>query len=94
MTHNSLSEQEQLPPSYQPHRIQLFFNGVEVVRIENGQKVYEQLVPDGWRPELMQLFWDDKEVYALRLSCQENDAQEYKVVTNCLLHMVEAAKNR
>ena len=85
-------DEDQLPLNYKPQTIQLVFNGVEVLRIEDGVKVYEQLVPEDWRPDLMQLFWDSKEVYALRLRPGQDGEKEYKVATNRLLDMVEAAK--
>ena len=44
-------DENQLPLNYKPQKIQLLFNGVEVVRIEDGVVVYEQLVPEDWRPD-------------------------------------------
>ena len=87
-----IDEEDQLSLNYKPQKIQLFFNGIEVLRIEDGLKVYEQLVPDDWQPDLMQLFWDSKEVYALRLRPGKDGEEEYKIATSCLLDMVEAAK--
>ena len=85
-------DEEQLPLNYKPQKIQLFFNGVEVLRIEDGVVVYEQLVPEEWRPDLMQLFWDSKEVYTLRLRPDKDGEKEYKIAANRLLDLVEAAK--
>lgn len=73
--------------SHQPQTIQLLFDGIEVLRIEDGVKVLERLVPKRRQPKLMQLFWDGQEVYALKL--QSNKQQEYEVTTNDLLDMLK-----
>ena len=85
-------DENQLPLNYKPQKIQLLFNGVEVVRIEDGVVVYEQLVPEDWRPDSMQLFWDSKEVYTLRLRPDKDGEKEYKIAANRLLDMVQAVK--
>ena len=73
--------------SHQPQTIQLLFDGIEVLRIEDGVKVLERLVPKRRQPKLMQLFWDGQEVYALKL--QSNKQQEYEVTTNDFLDMLK-----
>lgn len=70
----------------QPQTVQLLFDGIEVLRVEDGLKVFERFIPKKWQPKLMQLFWDGKEVYALKL--QSNKLQGYEVTTNSLLDML------
>ena len=50
---------------HQPRIIQLYFDGVEVLRIEDGKKSYEVLVPSGIEPELIEMRWDGEVVYAI-----------------------------
>ncbi|KJH69510.1 hypothetical protein [Aliterella atlantica] len=49
----------------QPRTIQMFFDGVEVLRIEDGKKRHEILFPADHQPELMELGWDGELVYAI-----------------------------
>lgn len=49
----------------QPRTIQMFFDGVEVLRIEDGEKRHEILFPADHQPELMELRWDGELVYAI-----------------------------
>ena len=51
--------------SNQPRTIQLYFDGVEVLRIEDGVKCYEVLVAANTQPNLIEMAWDGKIVYAV-----------------------------
>ena len=43
----------------------MFFDGVEVLRIEDGKKRHEILFPPGHQPDLMKMRWDGELVYAI-----------------------------
>ncbi len=43
----------------------MYFDGVEVSRIEDGKKCYEILFPADHQPKLMELRWDGEVVYAI-----------------------------
>lgn len=43
----------------------MFFDGVEVLRIEDGEKRHEILFPADHQPDLMELVWDGELVYAI-----------------------------
>ena len=43
----------------------MFFDGVEVLRIEDGNKCHEILFPPGHQLDLMEMKWDGKIVYAI-----------------------------
>lgn len=55
----------QLPAEYRPDQVEVFFNGVEAYRIEDGEL---DLSPD-WsgefsaEPSLIEIFWDGQIVY-------------------------------
>lgn len=51
--------------THQPKVIQLHFDGIEVLRIEGGNKSYEKLIPVGVEPDLIEMRWDGEIVYAL-----------------------------
>ncbi len=51
--------------SNQPRTIQLYFDGVEVLRIEDGVKCYEVSVPADTEPNLIEMRWDGEVVYAV-----------------------------
>lgn len=85
-----LRNQNQLAKNYKPQIIQLYFNGIEVMRIENGEKIYEMLVPDNFEPELIEMSWDKEIVYALKIPKQSiNDSlQQPDVFINRLLLVI------
>ena len=43
----------------------MFFDGVEVLRIEDGKKCHEILFPPNYQPNLMEMRWDGEVVYAV-----------------------------
>lgn len=43
----------------------MFFDGVEVLRIEDGEKHHEILFPADHQPKLMEMIWDGEVVYAI-----------------------------
>jgi len=43
----------------------MFFDGVEVLRIEDGKKCHEVLFPPNHQPDLMEMRWDGEVVYAV-----------------------------
>ena len=43
----------------------MFFDGVEVLRIEYGKKCHEMLFPADHQLKLMEMLWDGEEVYAI-----------------------------
>lgn len=43
----------------------MFFDGVEVLRIEDGKECHKLLVPADQQPDLMELRWDGELVYAI-----------------------------
>lgn len=49
----------------QPKTIQMFFDKVEVLRIEDGKKCHEISFPADHQPDLMELVWDGEVVYAI-----------------------------
>lgn len=49
----------------QPRTVQMFFDGVEVLRIEDGKKCHEILFPPDHQPDLMEMRWDGEVVYAV-----------------------------
>ncbi len=51
--------------TYQPRVIQLHFDGIEVLRIEDGKKSYEKLVLASVEPELIEMRYDGEIVYVL-----------------------------
>lgn len=48
-----------------PKTIQLHFDGVEVLQIEDGIKCHEVLVPANTQVELIEMRWDGKIVYSV-----------------------------
>ena len=49
--------------THQPKVIQLHFDGIKVLQIEDGRKSYEKLVLT--EPELIEMRWDGELVYTL-----------------------------
>jgi len=49
----------------------MYFDGVEVLRIENGVKCYEVLVPADTQPNLIEMAWDGEIVYAVSPASSE-----------------------
>ncbi len=49
----------------QPRTIQMYFDGVEVLRIEDGEKCHEILFPADHQLKLMEMVWDGEIVYAI-----------------------------
>jgi hypothetical protein len=49
----------------------MFFDGVEVLRIEDGNKCHEILFPPGHQPNLMEMMWDGELVYAISNASSE-----------------------
>ena len=43
----------------------MYFDGVEVLRIEDGKECHKILFPPGHQPDLMELLWDGEVVYAV-----------------------------
>lgn len=43
----------------------MYFDGVEVLRIEDGVKCYEVLVPANTQPNLIEMAWDGTIVYSV-----------------------------
>ena len=41
----------------------MYFDGLEVLRIEDGNKCHEILFPPGHQPNLMEMMWDREVVY-------------------------------
>lgn len=50
---------------HHPRTIQLYFDGVEVLRVENGRKCHEVVVPAGTEPKLVEMRWDGEVVFAI-----------------------------
>ena len=86
-----LLAQNQLPRGYQPRIIQLYFDGVEVLRIESGHKVYEKLVAADIAPELMEMYWDREVVYALKTPppSVDNPSPQSSVLVNRMLLLMD-----
>ena len=51
--------------THQPKVVQLHFDGIEVLRIEDGKECYKQLVAAAVEPDLIEMRWDGEIVYAL-----------------------------
>lgn len=51
--------------TYQPRVIQLHFDGIEVLRIEDGRKSYEKLVSGSTSTETIEMRYDGEIVYVL-----------------------------
>ncbi len=49
----------------------MFFDGVEVLRIEDGEKCHEILFPADHQPGLMEMRWDGEVVYAINPASEE-----------------------
>jgi hypothetical protein len=49
----------------------MFFDGVEVLRIEDGNKCHEILFPPEHKPNLMEMKWDGEIVYAISNATSE-----------------------
>ncbi len=49
----------------------MYFDGVEVLRIEDGNKCHEILFPPGHQPDLMEMRWDGELVYAISNATSE-----------------------
>ena len=49
----------------------MYFDGVEVLRIEDGNKCHEILFPPGHQPDLMEMMWDGELVYAISNASSE-----------------------
>lgn len=49
----------------------MFFDGVEVLRIEDGNKSHEILFPPDHKPNLMEMKWDGEVVYAVSNATSE-----------------------
>lgn len=86
-----LLAQNQLPLDYQPRIIQLYFDGLEVLRIEDGHQVYEKLVPADIAPELMEMYWDREVVYALKTppSSVDNPTPQSLILVNRMLLLMD-----
>ncbi len=61
--------------THQPKTIQLHFDGIEVLRIEDGKESYKQLVPAGTTPKLVEMRWDGEVVYRLDAASSNDDLQ-------------------
>lgn len=86
-----LLTQKQFPKDCQPRMIQLYFDGVEVLRIEDGHKVYEKLVTADITPELMEMYWDREVVYALKTPQPsiDNLSPQSSVLVNRMLLLMD-----
>ena len=51
--------------NHQPKKIQIKFDGIEVIRIEDGKKSKEVMVVADKKPELIEMLWDGEVVYAI-----------------------------
>lgn len=49
----------------------MFFDGVEVLRIEDGNKCHEILFFPDHQPDLMEMKWDGELVYAISNAASE-----------------------
>jgi hypothetical protein len=49
----------------------MYFDGVEVLRIEDGSKCHEILFAPGHQPNLMEIRWDEELVYAISNASSE-----------------------
>ena len=49
----------------------MYFDGVEVLRIEDGNKCHEILFPPSHQPDLMEMRWDGELVYAISNATSE-----------------------
>lgn len=56
----------QLPQNYQPQVVQLFFDGVRVLHVEDGVETYHQLNCPDIEPELIEMLWDGQVVLELQ----------------------------
>lgn len=60
---------------HQPKVVVLRFDGMEVLRLENGSKCFERQVLSSYKPNSIEMIWDGKVVYAIL---------DGKVQLNCL----------
>lgn len=51
--------------NHQPKVIQIKFDGIEVIRIEDGRKSKEVMVCADKKPALIEMLWDGEVVYAI-----------------------------
>lgn len=77
--------EKQLSRNYQPQTIQLYFDGLEVLQVKNGQKVFEKLVPADFKPFLIEMRWDGQVVYALKPRYRDNLELKATILINRLL---------
>jgi len=49
----------------------MFFDGVEVLRIEDGKECHKILFLPGYKPNLMEMRWDGEVVYAISNATSE-----------------------
>ena len=69
---------------HQPRIIQLHFDGIEVMRIEDGKKCQEVLLPIDIEPEVIEMRWDGEIVYAIRASYSGDLQLQLNVLVNNL----------
>ena len=67
--------------AHQPRIIQLHFDGIEVLRIEDGNKCKEVLLPAGTTPKSVEMRWDGEVVYKLDDAYSSDD---FRVLINKL----------
>lgn len=73
--------------NHRPRVIQLFFDQIEVMKIENGQKVYEKLVPDTYKPILVEMLWDGEVVYVLQAEKHTGSSEPRLKVQLDIIHL-------
>lgn len=56
----------QLPQNCHPQVVQIFFDGVRVLHVEDGVETYHQLNCPDIEPKLIEMFWDGQVVLELR----------------------------
>lgn len=69
---------------HQPKIIQIHFDGIEVMRIEDGKKCQEVLVPTDMEPEVIEMRWDGEVVYAISASYSGGLQLQLNVLVNSL----------
>ena len=89
---NQLIELAQLSKESQPQIIQLFFDQIEVLRIENERKVFEKLVSINCKPYLIEMYWDKNLVYAVRLRLPGSNSPSPSVLVNRLRSIVASSE--
>jgi len=51
--------------SNQPKIVQMYFDKIEILRIENGKKCHQIMVSADNQPSLIEMIWDGEVVYAI-----------------------------